>query len=330
MLSHRLLPGAALCTVAALTLVGCGSSAESGDSTASSSASSSTVSIEDNKGTQDVTVPPKTVVATDNRLFETLADWDVQLAAAPKKLIPETISYANDESVVDLGSHREPDLEAIAGVDPDLVVNGQRFAQHYDDIHKLVPDATMLELDPRDDQPLDSELQRQTTAMGEVFGRQEDAKALNEGLDKAEQRAKDAYAGQSTMGLIVSGGDMGYVVPSTGRTIGPLFDMVGLKPALEVSGSEDHQGDDISVEAIAKAKPELLIVMDRDAALKSEKGSTPASEVIEKSEALKDVPAVKNGNVVYLPADTYTNEGIQTYTEILNALADKLEADAKN
>ena len=33
---------------------------------------------------------------------------------------------------------------------------------------------------------------------------------------------------------------------------------------------------------------------------------------------------MKNGNVVYLPADTYTNEGIQTYTEILNDIAEKL------
>ncbi|HBH55286.1 MAG TPA: 5-carboxymethyl-2-hydroxymuconate semialdehyde dehydrogenase [Kocuria sp.] len=163
-----------------------------------------------------------------------------------------------------------------------------------------------------------------------VFGKQEDAGKLAEALDKAEQRAKDAYSGQSTMGLIVSGGNMGYVVPKTGRTIGPLFEMVGLKPALETKGSDDHQGDDISVEAIAKAKPELLIVMDRDAALKSQKDSTPAAEVIEKSEALKDVPAVKNGNVVYLPADTYTNEGIQTYTEILNDLADKLERNGKS
>ncbi|ASE11019.1 siderophore ABC transporter substrate-binding protein [Kocuria rhizophila] len=328
MSSHRLLPGAALCTAAVLALAGCGTSGGSADPSAS--ASSSTVSIQDDKGEQKVTVPPRSVVATDNRVFETLADWEVPLKAAPKRLVPDTISYSHDDSVVDLGSHREPNLEAVAGVDPDLVINGQRFAQHYDAIHKLVPDATVLQLDPREDQPLDSELKRQTSALGEVFGKQEDAGKLAEALDKAEQRAKDAYSGQSTMGLIVSGGNMGYVVPKTGRTIGPLFEMVGLKPALETKGSDDHQGDDISVEAIAKAKPELLIVMDRDAALKSQKDSTPAAEVIEKSEALKDVPAVKNGNVVYLPADTYTNEGIQTYTEILNDLADKLERNGKS
>jgi iron complex transport system substrate-binding protein len=37
------------------------------------------------------------------------------------------------------------------------------------------------------------------------------------------------------------------------------------------------------------------------------------------------VPAVKNQHIVYMPADTYTNEGIQTYTEFFNSFADALE-----
>ena len=36
--------------------------------------------------------------------------------------------------------------------------------------------------------------------------------------------------------------------------------------------------------------------------------------------------AVKEGNIYYAPADTYTNEGIQTYTEIFNGLADAFES----
>ncbi|VEW14859.1 ABC-type enterochelin transport system, periplasmic component [Brevibacterium casei] len=48
--------------------------------------------------------------------------------------------------------------------------------------------------------------------------------------------------------------------------------------------------------------------------------------MIEKSEALKSVPAVQNDKIVYFPEDTYLNEGIQTYTEFFNSFADKLEA----
>ena len=98
-----------------------------------------------------------------------------------------------------------------------------------------------------------------------------------------------------------------------------------MTPALEVEGSEDHQGDDISVEAIAASNPDWILVMDRDAAVSADDPAyTPAAEVLEDSEALANVTAVKEDRIVYLPADTYTNEGIQTYTEFFTTLADAL------
>lgn len=134
------------------------------------------------------------------------------------------------------------------------------------------------------------------------------------------------------MGLIVSGGEIGYVAPSTGRTIGPMFDIFGLTPALEVpEGTDNHQGDDISVEAIAASNPGLIIVMDRDAGTSTGGGPdyVPATTVINDSQALQNVKAVQEGNIIYLPADTYTNESIQTYTEFFNSLADLLEKNAQ-
>src|SRR5690606_14572122 len=120
----------------------------------------------------------------------------------------------------------------------------------------------------------------------------------------------------------------GYLAPSVGRTLGPVFDFLGLTPALEVDdASDDHQGDDIAVEAIATSDPDWILVMDRDAAVAADDPTySPASDILENSEALAKVSAVREGNIVYMPADTYTNEGIQTYTEFLNDFADALEA----
>ncbi|QRO87175.1 siderophore ABC transporter substrate-binding protein [Kytococcus sedentarius] len=327
--------GFVLLSVAALSVSACGAdeSAEAGSGSGSGSGdqAAGTISIEDNHGTQEVTTPPENVVATDNRIFETLDAWGVELKAAPQPLVPEGLDYKTSQDVVDLGLHREPDLEAVVAAEPDLVLNGSRFAQFKGDFEKLVPDATIVELDPRDGEPLDGELKRQTTALGEIFGKTSEAEELNKALDAEIERVKKAYDSEQTvMGLITSGGELGYVAPGNGRTLGPLFDILGLKPALEVEGgSDDHQGDDVSVEAIAESKPDIILVMDRDAAVAAdEEGFQPAAEIIEKSEALKDVPAVKNGHVYYMPKDTYVNEGIQTYTEFLKALADGLEGTA--
>lgn len=327
MISTRLRLGAAVGALA-LALSGCAASAESSEQ---STSGAGTVEVEDNNGTQTVTTPPTSVVATDNRTFETLDSWGVELSGAAVSLMPEGLSYTTDETIKNLGNHREPDLEQVAAAKPDLIVNGQRFAQYHDDLQKLAPEAVVLELDPRDDQPFDEELRRQTTTLGEVFGKQDEATKLVEDFDASIERAKAAYNGSDkAMGLITTAGEIGYSAPGVGRTVGPVFDILDLEPALEVEdGSDVDKGDDVSVEAIAQSQPDLMLVLDRDASFapdEREKGSAPAAEVLEKSEALKDVPAIKDDKIVYFPQDTYLNEGIQTYTEFFNSFADKLEA----
>ena len=309
----------------ALALSACGGAAN-GDA---DNASGATIEVEDNNGTQQVPSPPTSVVATDNRTFETLADWGIELSAAAVTLMPATNPYTKDDSIVDLGSHREPDLEAVVAVQPDLIINGMRYAEYEDTLADLVPDATILNLDPREDKPFADELKRQTTVLGEVFDKQDAAKELNADFDEAIARAKKAYTpGDTVMAINTSGGEIGYIAPTKGRVLGPVFDILDLTPALEVdNASDDHQGDDISVEAIAKANPDWLLVMDRDAAVAAhEEGYLPAEQLLEKSAALKKVTALKEGNVVFMPADTYTNDGIQTYTEFFNAFARDLEA----
>ena len=327
--ASRLYRGAVLGTLAALALTACSS-----DPATESSDTATTVTVEDNFGTQTVTVPPKSVVATDNSTFETLDTWGVPLAAGAVSLMPKTISYTEDDSIVDLGSHREPNLEAVVAVEPDLIINGGRYAQFREQFEELAPDATIVEVAPRDGEDFAEELKRGTTVLGEIFAKEAEAQELNDALDASIARVQAAYSpDQSVMGLIVSGGEIGYVAPSTGRTIGPMFDIFGLTPALEVpEGTDDHQGDDISVEAIAASNPGLIIVMDRDAGTSTGGGPdyVPATTVINDSQALQNVKAVQEGNIIYLPADTYTNESIQTYTAFFDALADLLEKNSNS
>src|SRR5690625_7874204 len=98
--------------------------------------------------------------------------------------MPSTIDYRDDESIIDLGNHREPDLEAVVATEPTLIINGQRFSQYYDDFARYAPDAGILELDPRDEEPFADELKRQVAVLGQVF--EEEAEA--EQLGRSEER----------------------------------------------------------------------------------------------------------------------------------------------
>ena len=93
------------------------------------------MTITDNHGEVEVPVNPARVVALDNTVLDTLSDWDVELVAAPKGVMgsawPE---YTDDEEVLDVGNHREPNLEVIVGAQPDLIIGGYRFGDYYDDL----------------------------------------------------------------------------------------------------------------------------------------------------------------------------------------------------
>ena len=321
---------AALFATASLTLVGCSPAENTDSETSGATATNETVTIEDNEGTKEVPVNPSSIVALDNRSFEILDQWGVEPVAAARALVPETIpGIADNEDIVDIGNHREPNLEAIVAAEPQVIVSGQRFTQYNDEIEKLAPDAVLIDLEPREDQPLDQEFIRQVDTLGKVFGKEEEAKKMADEFTAALDRAREAYNKDwKVMAVNVSGGEIGYVAPKIGRTWGPLFDLLGLTPSLEVpGGSDDHQGDDISVEAIAEANPDWMLVLDRDAAIRTE-DSAPAKQVLDDSQALKNVTAVKEGHIYIAPVDTYTNESIITYTEILNELADQWEAAA--
>ena len=71
------------------------------------------VEITDVHGPVLVPKNPKNVVALDNRTFETLSDWGIELAILPKPIMPSDISYTTDDSVLDIGNHREPNLEIM-------------------------------------------------------------------------------------------------------------------------------------------------------------------------------------------------------------------------
>ena len=321
---------APLALAASLALAGCAAPAATPATAPDvSTAATSTVTIEDNNGQHVLTVPPTRVVARDNASFTMLDEWDVELVAGARSLMRPDLSYKNNDAIADTGNHREPNLEVIVAAQPDLVIGGGRYASYMEKISQLIGDTPLLDLTPRDGQDFTAELKRKVTTLGTVFGKEAEAKEQVAAFDAAVARVKAAYdPADKVMAVITSGGNVNYAAPGSGRTLGPVFEMAGLTPALEIAdASSDHQGDDISVEAIAAANPDWILVMDRDAATAATSGEsyTPANELIANSAALRNVTAVQEDNLVYMPQYTYLDESLATYTEFLEDFADALE-----
>lgn len=318
----------ALGAAALLALAGCSSAPagqEAKEKPAAAAKAQYPVTVTDMAGNEVTIESADSVVVTDNRLFRLVADWGIDLSAAPRALMSPENPLKADESILDLGTHAEPDFEKVVEADPDLIVNGYRYGGHAEDMKKAAPDAAFIDM-TNDELSTDEYLVDSVELLGEVFGKQDEAKAAIDDFHAAVAAAKDAYDPDTTvMGLVTSGNEIRYSSPKDGRGSSIFFDLVGLTPALQSEGSTNDKGDDISIEAIAQSDADFFLVLDREAAF-ADSESSPALELINSSSALANVPAVQNKAIYVMPDDFYLTEDIVAYTTVLDSLTKAFSA----
>ncbi|MGQ7311024.1 ABC transporter substrate-binding protein [Microbacterium arabinogalactanolyticum] len=318
----------ALGAAALLALAGCSSAPtgqEAKEKPAAAAKAQYPVTVTDMAGNKVTIESADSVVVTDNRLFRLVADWGIDLSAAPRALMSPENPLKADESILDLGTHAEPDFEKVVEADPDLIVNGYRYGGHAEDMKKAAPDAAFIDM-TNDELSTDEYLVDSVELLGEVFGKQDEAKAVIDDFHAAVAAAKDAYDPDTTvMGLVTSGNEIRYSSPKDGRGSSIFFDLVGLTPALQSEGSTNDKGDDISIEAIAQSDADFFLVLDREAAF-ADSESSPALELINSSSALANVPAVQNKAIYVMPDDFYLTEDIVAYTTVLAGLTKAFSA----
>lgn len=320
----RTLAAAAFGAVSLLALAGCSSAPADAEAPETAAEDYYPITVTDMAGNEVTIESAESVAITDNRFFQLAADWDLPISVAPRDLMSPENPLADEEEILNIGTHSEPDFEQIVAADPDLVINGYRFSgeENAQGVQDAAPDAAFVEMTGPEDQSVDEYVVESLTLMGEVFDRKDEAAALIEEFHAAVDGAKAAYDTDSTvMGLITSGGEINYANPIDGRGSSIFFDLLDLTPALDAEGSENHTGDSVSLEALAGANADHLIVLDRDAAV-GEGEVTPALDLINSSAALANVPAVTNESIYVFPADYYLTEDVFAYTTVLNGLAD--------
>lgn len=318
----------------AVVLTGCGSSSEptaaedSPSQEVTEEAAQFPVTVTDMAGNEVTIESADRVIVTDNRLFQLADEWDLPLVAAPRALMSPNNPLATDESIIDLGNHGEPALEEVINADPDLVINGYRFSGHEADMRKNAAGAAFVAMDVPEGTEIgpDEYIVQSLTLMGEIFGKQDEAAALIDEFHTAVDDAKAAYDPETTvMGLVVSGKEINYASHVDGRGASIFFQLIGMTPAMDAEGSTNHQGDDISEEAIAEANPDFFLVLDREAAV-GEGGNTPALQTILDSRKLAEVAAVQNEAIYVMPADYYLTEDVFAYKTVLGGLTEAFGA----
>lgn len=291
-MAHVRLAVLSAAVAATLALTACGGSSEA----AGGPTGAPTVSVEHAQGTTEVPVEPEKVFTFDLGALDTLDALGVTVAGVPQGTLPQQLSAYKGGDITAIGSMKEPDFEAIAAADPDLIIISGRVADSYGELSGIAPTID-LSVDPAD--PLPS-FEAHTTSLGRIFGL-EDAVAdrlasLEARIDETREAA--AAAGDGLI-LLTSAGEV--TAYGAGSRFGLIHDVLGVEPAAEVESKGTH-GEAVSFEYIADVNPAHLFVIDRDAAV-GEAGAAGAAVL--DNELVNGTDAAKNGAITYLDSASW-------------------------
>ncbi len=282
------------------------------------------MNVQHARGQASITAQPAKTVVFDLPSLDTMHVLGVQAAGVPKSRYPETLSAYNNDGVPKVGTLFEPDHDALKKVAPDLIIVGGRSRAKFDDMTKLAP---TLDLSVDTQKPLES-IERNTNTLAAVYQKEPEAQAalnkLNEAL--AALKAKSSQAGD-VMLILAVGEKTSMFGP--GSRFGMIYDVFGFTPNHAVKDLSAKDRHPVKLEDVAKADPDWLFVIDRNAATGRE--GKPTRQLLEES-VIRDSRAAKNKRIVYLdPYNWYImgSAGLNAMQQNIEQISAALDAAGK-
>jgi iron complex transport system substrate-binding protein len=295
----------ALLTALALAIAGCSSTAPNRD----------TLSVAQPQGTVEIKRDPQKIVSFDFGSVDTLAALGAGARVVGAGDNPPAYLQPNGLTLASAGSLKSPDLDAVRALNPDLILVTGRQS---DEGRKLADIAPTLDVSAGPDYL--ASVKQNIVTLGDLVGRKEQATAAVAELQKRvdDTRARINKSGKKTLVLTHNEGRFSateqpviYSVLQAPRAL-PA-------PAPQAPGAPRQRPQAISLEEIAAAKPDIIFIIDRSAAI----GQKPLDISALNGSALLKTPAAKNNDVFYLdpPLWYLSGGGLQSLTLQIEQIA---------
>lgn len=112
--------------------------------------------------------------------------------------------YVTNDEIVDLGTIKEADMEAVMSCEPDVIFIGGRLAQSYDALSEIAP---VVYLSTDTEIGLVKSVEKNAKTIASMFGVEDDVKDLMDGYDARIEKLKAFAEGKSAIiGMCTSGG----------------------------------------------------------------------------------------------------------------------------
>lgn len=298
-----------------LMLAACGSNGGTATEAENESAGSDSQSAENN-GAYPMTVSP-TISSTENEEAGTVNFEDVTFEKMPERIavfdygmldtldalgvegimgvaqdssLPDHLKKYESDDYTNIGTLKEPLLEDIAELSPDVIFISGRQSAYYEELKEIAP---VVFVGTNQDDYWNTFLASVDIA-AKMFDKEAEADEYLAKYDTALEEIK-ALAGKYDTSLVTMYNEGNLSGFGSKSRFGYIYEEYGFKPVAEDIEASSH-GSNFGFEAILEFDPQVLFVIDRTAAIGSQSNIKADME----NDILKQTEAYKNDRIVYL------------------------------
>lgn len=300
-------------------LVACGdvgSNNEESSSSQDENETNRTITIEDAMGEQTIEGTPKKIVVLEWFFAEHLLALGIQPAGVPN--IDEYNNWINIEpdladSVQDVGTRAEPNLEAISRLDPDLIIAAKfRHEDILEQLKGIAPTVTFAPYSEEASTNLYNEMINEFKTVAKILDKEDQAEKaiadLDKILKKQRQRVKEAgLEGAEYIATLAFSTQNSPVLRlyTDNSIVAQVMGKLGFKNAYEPDKFEPYGFSEVGVEALQNFQKEnlqfLYFVQEDDNIFENQLKGNPVWE---------ELSFVKAGNTHKIPGDTPVFGGV--------------------
>ncbi|MGX6961166.1 siderophore ABC transporter substrate-binding protein [Vagococcus xieshaowenii] len=275
-------------------ITGCG---KTSTPTESSNKEVSTVVVKTEFGDVEINKNPEKVVVFDMGSLDTInaLGKSDKVVAVPNQSLPEYLK--DDFSNVDsAGGIKEPDMEKINAIQPDLIIISGRQEDFREELEKIAP-TIYLGVDASN---IWESTKNNINALANIFGEEEKADKEITALETRINETKEKASALNQKALVTLVNEGAISAYGKGSRFGIVHDVFGFKAADENIEASTH-GQQVSYEYILETNPDILFVIDRTKVV----GGDETNNNISKNELVAQTNAAKNDKIISLASDVW-------------------------
>ena len=270
--------------------------------------------LNENGEKEEIEVPydPERVAILDMAVLDMLDNWDLgnKVVGMPKSSqIDYLMDYNENEEIVNLGTLKEVDMEALMECEPDIIFIGGRLSSQYESLSEIAPVIyTAVDYEAG----VVQSVKDNAAMIASIFGMEEKAAEQVAQFDERIATLVQAAEGKTAV--------IGLVTSSNFNTLGDgsRCSLIGNEIGFTnmANDIDSTHGNESSFELLVELNPDYIFVLDRDSAINTE-GAQLAQEIMD-NELVYKTDAYQNGNIIYLtPTVWYMAEGGITAMDVM-------------